>query len=84
MSTCHVIKFCNIKIYVVVDYRDPTPNITRNVTWEPYNQYNYTYLIINWHSYLWFRYRQSQYGFWNEYFPTMARQNYCKQYHLNS
>lgn len=57
-------------------YGDPTPNITRNVTWEPYNQFNFTYLVINWHSYLWFRYRQSQYGFWNEYFPRMAKQNY--------
>lgn len=57
-------------------YGDPTPNITRNVTWQPFNQYNFTYLEINWHSYLWFRYRQSQYGFWNEYFPRMAKQNY--------
>jgi hypothetical protein len=57
-------------------YGDPTPNITRNVTWQPFNQFNFTYLEINWHSYLWFRYRQSQYGFWNEYFPRMAQQNY--------
>jgi neuroligin len=57
-------------------YGDPTPNITRNVTWEPYNQFNFTYLIINWHSQIWFRFRQSQYGFWNEYFPRMAKQEY--------
>lgn len=57
-------------------YGNPTPNITRNITWEPYNEFNYTFLIINWYSHLWFRYRQSQYGFWNEYFPRMAKQNY--------
>ena len=58
--------------------RDPTPNITRNVSWGSFNHYNFTYLEINWHSYIWFRYRQSHYGFWNEYFPRMASQNYCK------
>lgn len=57
-------------------YGDPTPNITRNVTWEPFNQYNFTYLEIRWYAHLWFRYRQTQYGFWNEYFPRMARQDY--------
>lgn len=57
-------------------YGDPTPNITRNVTWQAFNHYNFTYLEINWHSYIWFRYRQSHYGFWNEYFPRLASQDY--------
>jgi len=72
-----------IEISFISD-RDPTPNITRNVTWQTYNHYNFTYLEINWHSYIWFRYRQSHYGFWNEYFPRMASQDYCENLSIRS
>lgn len=57
--------------------RNPTPNITRNVSWDPFNMYNLSFLVIDYWSYNWFRYRQNKYGFWNEYFPTIAKQNYC-------
>lgn len=57
-------------------YGEPTPNITRNVTWDPFNPYNLTYLKIDFHSHNWYRYRQAFYGFWDDYFPTIAKQDY--------
>lgn len=60
--------------------RIPTPNVTCNVTWDPFQEHNLTYLILDYHKHLWFRYRQSHYGFWESYFPSIAKQDYCKYY----
>ncbi|KAI0239443.1 Aspartate beta-hydroxylase domain-containing protein 2 [Lamellibrachia satsuma] len=52
--------------------REPTPNNTWNVTWGPFNEYNLSYLIVDWYPHLGLRYRQSKYGFWSDYFPTIS------------
>ncbi|ELU03558.1 hypothetical protein CAPTEDRAFT_225804 [Capitella teleta] len=57
-------------------YGEPTPNITRNITWEPFNHHNLSYLKIDFHSHNWYRYRQASYGFWKDYFPDIAKQDY--------
>ena len=57
---------------------NPTPNITNNITWEIFNDYNLTYLIIDEHAHLWFQYRQNKYGFWKDFVPKYAVQDYCK------
>ena len=59
-------------------FSNPTPNITNNITWEIFNDYNLTYLIIDEHAHLWFQYRQNKYGFWKDFIPKYAVQDYCK------
>ena len=59
-------------------FSNPTPNITNNITWDIFNDYNLTYLIIDEHAHLWFQYRQNKYGFWKDFIPKYAVQDYCK------
>ena len=56
--------------------RIPTPNVTCNLTWEPFQDHNLSYAIFDYHKHIWFNYRQSKYGFWDYYFPSIAKQDY--------
>ena len=71
--SCHVVIFM-----FFICCSNPTPNITNNITWEIFNDYNLTYLIIDEHAHLWFQYRQNKYGFWKDFIPKYAVQDYCK------
>lgn len=57
-------------------YGNPTPNLMRNITWEPFTEQNRTYMAVNYFPYLWNDYRQTKYGFWREYLPMIALQDY--------
>ncbi|CAH1773569.1 unnamed protein product [Owenia fusiformis] len=50
----------------------PTPYRIRNVTWEPYNMYNLTYLWVDEWPENRIRYRQKYYSFWQDYFPQIS------------
>ena len=67
--------FCE---FLLLFFSHPTPNITRNITWDPFNTQNLSYLIIDYHSHIWGRYRQEKFSFWDEYLPVIAKQELCE------
>nr|KAG5698895.1 hypothetical protein BaRGS_006789 [Batillaria attramentaria] len=62
---------------------DPTPRDQpiiwfRNSTWLEYNLHNHSYLSITNKSENLTNYRQSEFGFWREYFPQISGRGYCE------
>ncbi|GAB1609082.1 hypothetical protein Ahia01_001193600 [Argonauta hians] len=49
----------------------------RGVYWPPFRWNNQSYMIIDNHTRVGFRYRQQEYLFWSEYFPKVSLQ-YCR------